>query len=69
MKKVFTVNGLKCQHCKANVENSVRTLPGVEEAAASLEDNSLTVVYDESQVSPQQIKDTVAGAGSYEMML
>lgn len=69
MKKVFTVNGLKCLHCKANVENSVRTLPGVEEAVASLEDNNLTVVYDESQVSPQQIKDSVAGAGCYEMIL
>lgn len=69
MKKVFTVNGLKCQHCKANVENSVCALTGVAEAVASVEENCLTVVYDESQVSPQQIKDAVDNAGNYEMMI
>ena len=35
--KTFNVNGMKCVHCKANVENAIQSLVGVQHAEANLE--------------------------------
>lgn len=69
MKKVFTVNGMKCPHCKANVENALNGLDGVSSAEVSLADHNVTVDYDESKVNADQMKEAVDNAGHYEMEL
>ena len=68
-KKVFTVNGMKCVHCKANVESAIRALSGVVSAEASLENKNVTVEYDASVVNPETIKTAVEASGRYEMEL
>lgn len=68
-KKIFTVNGMKCEHCKANVESAIKSLSGVASAAASLDDKSVTVEYDASAVGPEVIKDAVDASGRYELEL
>ena len=50
-KKVFAVSGMKCVHCKANVENALKAVAGVRTAEASLEDADVTVEYDENKVT------------------
>ena len=65
-KKTFSVSGMKCVNCKANVERSIKALPGVIEAVASLEEANVTVEYDEAQVSPQQMRDSVEDLGRFE---
>lgn len=46
-KNVFAVNGMKCVHCKVNVENALKAVTGVQAAEASLDDANVTVEYDE----------------------
>ncbi len=67
--KTFNVEGMKCPHCKANVENAIKALTGVVKAEASVEAKNVTVEYDPDTVSPQQIKDAVDGSGRYELVL
>jgi copper chaperone CopZ len=69
MKKVFTVNGMKCEHCKAHVENALNGLNGVTSAVVSLADHNVNVDYDEAKVTPEQMKEAIDGAGHYEMEL
>lgn len=69
MEKTFTVNGMKCPHCKANVENALNVLDGVEKAVVSLADHNVSVCYDESKVSEEKMKEAVDNAGHYEFMI
>lgn len=69
MKKTITVNGMKCMHCKANVEGALKGLYGVNDAVVSLEDKNVTVDYDETRVSETQMKDAIDNLGRFEMIL
>lgn len=60
---------MKCNHCKATVEEAVKALPGVAGAEASIEDATLTVNYDPAAVDEQQIADAVADSGRFELDL
>ena len=68
-KKIFSVSGMKCVNCKANVERALKALPGVVEAVVSLEDANVTVDYDEALVTPQQMKDAVEDLGRFEITI
>lgn len=68
MKKTFTVNGMKCVHCKARVEAVLRGLDGVVSAVASVECGSVAVDCDGS-VSPERMKEAVDNAGRYEFVI
>lgn len=68
-KNVFAVNGMKCVHCKVNVENALKTVTGVQAAEASLDDANVTVEYDENAVTPERLKEAVEDSGRYEMSL
>jgi copper chaperone len=69
MKTTFTVNGMKCVHCKANVESALKNLKGVSDAVVSLDDHNVTVDYDASQVSAPEMKEAVDNSGHYEFVL
>ncbi|MCR5077687.1 MAG: cation transporter [Prevotella sp.] len=68
-KNVFAVSGMKCEHCKANVENALKAVNGVREAEVSLADANVKVEYDEAVVTPVQLKEAVDNSGRYEMSL
>lgn len=63
MKEKFSVHGMNCAACVANVEKCVVALEGVKECQVSLMTNSMTVVYDENTLTNQQITEAVARAG------
>lgn len=67
MEKVFTVNGMKCEHCEARVENALKALNGVDNAKADHNADNVTVDYEESAVTPAQMKEAVDNLGRYEM--
>ena len=67
--KTFSVSGMKCMNCKANVERTLKSLPGVVEAVVNLEEAIVTVDYDETQVTPQAMKDAVDDLGRFEMTI
>lgn len=68
-KKVFAINGMKCEHCEANVENTVKALAGVENVKANRMDCTLTIEYDEDKISPSQLKEAVDGIGKFELTI
>ena len=67
MKKTFTVNGMKCIHCKAKVENALQSLKGVNTVKVNLEEKSAFVDYDENAVSDDDLRKAVSASGRYEL--
>ncbi|MBR6490092.1 MAG: heavy-metal-associated domain-containing protein [Muribaculaceae bacterium] len=68
-KKSFSVSGMKCVNCKANVERTLKALPGVADAVVNLADANVTVEFDEAQVTPEAMKDAVDDLGRFEMTI
>ncbi|MEK4229847.1 copper chaperone CopZ [Solibacillus sp. FSL H8-0538] len=59
----LNVQGMSCGHCVKAVEGSVGELAGVNEVKVILADAQVEVVFDESQVSLEQIKETIDDQG------
>ena len=68
-KKIFSVSGMKCVHCKANVENAIKALNGVNDAVADIDAKNVAVDFDESVVNDSDIKDAVDNSGRYELTI
>jgi len=60
MVKQITVEGMSCGGCEENVENALCDLPGVEDAKADNETDSVTV---EGETSDEDIVTAVEDAG------
>ena len=63
IRETYFVEGMTCAACSASVERVTRRLAGVQECAVNLTTKRLTVVYDETQVAPEQIMEKVRKAG------
>ena len=59
----YDISGMHCAACSASVERVTRKLPGVERSDVNLTTEMMTICYDESQVTPEQIKAKVEKAG------
>ncbi len=62
-KERYSVKGMFCASCQANVEKAVKKLDGVEEANVSLMTNSMDVSYESEAITSDQIIDAVKKAG------
>lgn len=65
--KTFNIFGMKCAHCKASVEETLRNIEGVSNAYADLNKKTVTIVYDSQKVSTSQLKQAVANCGNFEL--
>ena len=54
-RQMFLFRDLTCPSCAARLEASVRKIQGVRSATVSFATGSLTVEYDETAVTPEQI--------------
>lgn len=61
--KVFTIDGMTCSSCAQTVETNTQKLKGVASASVNLVTEKLTVNYDESLLTDEDIKETVAKSG------
>ena len=61
MKKVITIKGMSCEHCKARVEKALNAINGVE-AKVDLKKNNATVSL-KTEVSDETLKNAVNEAG------
>ena len=61
--EVYDIGGMHCAACSAAVERVTRKLPGVERSEVNLTLARLTIVYDESQTTPEMIINKVEKAG------
>lgn len=57
------VEGMTCGGCVRNVDAVLRALPGVADAAVSLQDHSATVRFDPAQTGVAQLRAAVVDAG------
>ncbi len=61
--KSFNVEGMTCASCAQTVEKAAQKLPGVETAAVNLATEKLSLNYDESVVSDEDISKVISDAG------
>lgn len=62
MKKIISVEGMMCEHCKAHVTQALQNVPGVTEVNVSLEDKNAVVTCN-ANVTDEPLKKAVADAG------
>lgn len=64
MKQIeLKVEGMSCSHCVSAVEGALKKLPGVDDAAVSLEQKKVDVSYDGSKVTVDQMKEAIEDQG------
>ncbi len=65
----FTIktSGLRCGHCDASVEGALLQVPGVTEADADHETNTVSVECEEG-VTAEALKAAVEGAGEFSVL-
>lgn len=61
MKKTVTVEGMNCMHCKMRVENALKAVPGVKNAAVDLRRG--TAAIEVENVADEAILAAVRKAG------
>lgn len=62
MEKKMRIDGMKCMHCKANVEKALGSLPGVTGAEVNLEEKT-ALIRMETDVDDQTLRDAVSARG------
>lgn len=62
MEKKMKIEGMKCMHCKANVEKALAAVPGVTGAEVSLEEKTAVIRMD-AEVADQALMDAVKAKG------
>ena len=65
-KQTYSIEGLKCQHCKARVEEGLKKMDGVTMADANVEKKQITIECDPERISISKIQDAVDDLG-YEL--
>ena len=65
-KQSFAVKNMMCAMCVAHVRKAIEGLDGVKDVNVNLASNSALIEFDESKITPQQIKEAVVAAG-YDM--
>ena len=61
--EIYIIEGMHCAACSSSVERVTRKLPGVEESNVNLPLNRLTIRYDESRTSSEDIIAKIKKAG------
>ncbi|WP_017549858.1 copper chaperone CopZ [Salinicoccus carnicancri] len=61
--KTIKVEGMTCGHCKSSVEGALNKLEGVNGSEVSLEDNQVSVDYQEDKVDDAAMVDAIEGQG------
>ena len=67
-KNILPVLGMACAGCSANVERRLKAMDGMKSVAVSLPGRTAMVEYDESKVTPADMKKVVDAAG-FELII
>ncbi|MCU9532978.1 heavy metal translocating P-type ATPase [Streptococcus sp. CSL10205-OR2] len=62
-KDVFLIDGMTCASCVANVENSIKKIDSVDDVVVNLTTEKMTVNYNETELSKDDIISAVQRAG------
>ena len=61
--QTYTITGMTCAACSSAVERVTRKMDGVEESNVNLTTGLLTITYDETKLTPEEIIKKVDRAG------
>ncbi len=61
--ETISVPEIHCDHCKMSIEGALNELPGVDLATVDVPQATVTVNYDESAVSREDIVSTIVEQG------
>ena len=59
IKKVITIEGMMCEHCKMKVERALSELNGVSKVKVNLK-NKTTTIYSTKSISNDNIKNSIS---------
>lgn len=59
----ISVEGMHCNHCKAKVESTLKSLKGVKKFVVSLENATASVDYVASKTTPADIAAAITASG------
>ncbi|MDP2945857.1 MAG: heavy metal translocating P-type ATPase [bacterium] len=62
-KEIFKISGMHCASCAMTIEKAISKLPGVKVAQVNFAAETLLTEFDESQVSPKDLKEAVNSVG------
>ncbi len=62
IKKIVTIEGMMCEHCKSKVGKALLGLEDVDKVKISLKDKTATI-YSRVGISDSVIKDTISNLG------
>ena len=65
--RILNIEGMSCDHCKMAVTRAVSALEGVSAVDVSLETNTATVEFEESELLLENIKQAIEAQG-YEVV-
>lgn len=61
--RMFRIGGMTCAACANRINTAVEALDGVQSCNANIGNNTATIVYDETKVKEDQLKQSIIGAG------
>jgi copper chaperone len=64
--EVLQVSGIRCERCVHRLSSALRGVDGLEAASANLV-GQVTLTYDDSQVSREQLVEALSRAGFHEL--
>ncbi len=67
-KEIFPVTGMTCASCVISVESTLKSLPGVMEAAVNFADQSVQVSYNPINTTPEIFKKSIQAIG-YDLII
>lgn len=67
-KQIFPIVGMHCASCKALIEDVVSDIPGVHHVMVNFAAEKMSVEYDETKVTVEDLKKAVASAGTYQLV-
>jgi Cu+-exporting ATPase len=65
---IYPIVGMHCASCKALIERMVRKLEGVSEVIVNFATEKMSVTYDDTKVSEEDLQRAVASAGTYQLV-
>ncbi len=68
VKKIFPIVGMHCASCKNLIQSEVSEIDGVKNVVVNYATEKMSVEYDESKVTIDQLKETIASLGSYQLI-
>ncbi|QGT98736.1 hypothetical protein SYNTR_0143 [Candidatus Syntrophocurvum alkaliphilum] len=63
MKKELTVEGMSCNHCKANIESTLNKLEGINQVFVNLDNKLVEISYNEQEISIEKIIELIDDLG------